>query len=91
MSDDRYRELQLALLTNPAIGPEIPGSGGLRKIRWSLPGCGKRGGVRVIYFWIRSADEIYRLLAYAKNDRADLTQDQIRQLRRLVAEELGDG
>ena len=61
MDDDRYRELQALLIENPEIGDLIQGSGGLRKIRWKLTGRGKRGGVRVIYYWAVSVDQIRML------------------------------
>ncbi len=51
LDDDEYRALQLTLLLRPEQGPLIPGSGGLRKIRWGKEGRGKRGGLRVIYYW----------------------------------------
>ena len=51
MDDDLYRQLQNFLIEQPDAGDLIEGTGGLRKVRWKLPGTGKRGGVRVIYFW----------------------------------------
>jgi mRNA-degrading endonuclease RelE of RelBE toxin-antitoxin system len=50
LDDDEYRELQKVLMDNPETGNIIPGSGGLRKVRWRAPGRGKRGGYRVIYY-----------------------------------------
>ena len=88
LSDEDYRGLQLALLLRPEQGRVIPGSGGLRKIRWKAKGKGKRGGIRVIYYWITAADTIFMLLAYEKSAREDLTPTQARVLRRLVREEL---
>jgi mRNA-degrading endonuclease RelE of RelBE toxin-antitoxin system len=61
MDDDRYRELQALLIDNPEIGDLVQGSSGLRKIRWKLAGRGKRGGVRVIYCWAVSVDQIRML------------------------------
>ena len=89
LSDEEYRGLQLALLLRPEQGNVIPGSGGLRKIRWRTKGKGKRGGIRVIYYWITSEDTIYMLLLYEKSDRVDLTPAQTRILTRLVRKELG--
>jgi mRNA-degrading endonuclease RelE of RelBE toxin-antitoxin system len=67
----------------------IVGSGGLRKIRWQGSGRGKRGGTRVIYYWIRDRELILMLLAYAKADQEDLTAEQLKILRRVVKEEFG--
>lgn len=88
LSDAEYTRLQMALVLRPGMGDLIPGTGGLRKIRWgeSARGRGKRGGVRVIYYWYRSESLIYLLLAYSKTERDDLTPEQKRILRKLVAE-----
>jgi len=88
LTDDEYRRLQLALLLRPEQGALIPGSGGLRKMRWAATGSGKRGGLRVIYYWIAGRDVAYMLFAYRKNVQEDLTPAQLRVLRRLVREEL---
>ena len=82
LSDDEYAELQQALAANPSAGDVIPGSGGLRKIRWAIRGHGKRGGVRVIYYHLTSRDQFYMLLVYGKNEQDDLTPEQLRMLRR---------
>ena len=66
----------------------IPGSGGLRKLRWAGSGRGKRGGLRVIYYWRPDEEAFYMLYAYAKNEQGDLTPAQVRTLARLVREEL---
>jgi len=84
MNDDQYRELQERLIENPEIGDLIQGSGGLRKIRWKLTGRGKRGGVRVIYYWAVSADQIRMLYVYSKCDQEDLTNAQLKVLRQVV-------
>ena len=84
MSDDEYRALQQALIIRPDTGPIIQGTGGLRKVRWRMDGHGKSGGVRIIYYWLTAEEQIYRLYAYAKNEREDLTQSQKRQLRQIV-------
>jgi hypothetical protein len=89
MDDDQYRLLQLRILVDPAIGDLIPGSGGLRKVRVGIPGHGKRGGARVIYYLASARGQVYLLLAYAKSDQADLTPGQLRTLRALVLEEFG--
>jgi mRNA-degrading endonuclease RelE of RelBE toxin-antitoxin system len=88
LSDDEYRALQLALLFRPENGALIKGSGGLRKLRWKRKGSGKRGGIRLIYYWDNPKDSIYMLLPYKKTAKVDLTRAQIKVLRRLVEEEL---
>ena len=86
ISDDEYRKLQLALVLRPEAGKIISGSGGLRKIRWKSGGSGKRGGLRLIYFWDVPEDTIYMLLIYKKSKQEDLTQSQLKILRNLVKE-----
>ena len=88
LSDEEYRGLQLALLLRPEQGALIPKGGGLRKVRWKASGRGKRGGVRLIYFWDKNDETIYMLFVYVKSDKEDLTQSQLRILAKLVREEL---
>ncbi|OBS09602.1 type II toxin-antitoxin system RelE/ParE family toxin [Acidihalobacter prosperus] len=91
VDDEGYAELQHALIRRPDLGDLIPGSGGLRKVRWAQRGRGKRGGIRVIYYWYDPEHMIYMLLAYAKNEQENLMQDQIKVLRKLIEEEFGRG
>jgi hypothetical protein len=65
----------------------ISQSGGLRKIRWSRAGRGKRGGVRAIYYWIVAKDQILMLFLYSKNEKDDLTSTQLKVLREIVEKE----
>lgn len=87
MNDDEYRALQIFLSAKPDAGDLIPGSGGLRKVRWRSGTTGKRGGVRLIYYWVVHRETILFLFAFRKNERSDLTPDQLRFLRRIVEEE----
>ena len=89
LDDEEYHALQLALVHRPERGAVIRGSGGLRKIRWSRSGQGKRGGLRLIYFWHKASETFYMLYAYPKNEQEDLTAPQLRVLARLVREEFG--
>jgi mRNA-degrading endonuclease RelE of RelBE toxin-antitoxin system len=86
LDDDEYARLQLGLALRPDWGKVIPGSGGLRKVRWAGSGRGKRGGLRIIYYWQTAEDQIWLLLAYPKSERDDLSLDEIKQLKRLVEE-----
>lgn len=88
LRDDEYRLLQAQLVQRPDAGKIIPGSGGLRKLRWSASGRGKRGGARVIYYWLVSDEVILMLFAFFKNEQADITPDQLKQLKKLVEGEL---
>ena len=85
LPDEEYRMLQTALMFRPDAGDIIRGGGGLRKVRWNLPGMGKRGGLRVIYYW-DPPDTIYMLLPYKKTDQDDLTPEQMKFLRVMVKE-----
>jgi hypothetical protein len=87
LADEEYRQLQAMLVERPTAGVVISGSGGLRKLRWSLPGRGKRGGARLIYYWAISRDQILMLFVFAKNERSDLTPGQLAVLRQIVEEE----
>lgn len=89
VDDEEYRLLQARLIANPDAGDLIPRSGGLRKIRMRVAGRGKRGGARVIYYWVTAKSQIYMLLAYAKNVQEDLTEEQLRVMRDLVKQEFG--
>jgi hypothetical protein len=88
LPDEEIRRLQLALLLRPEQGLLIPAGGGLRKLRWKKPGGGKRGGLRILYYWDKPADRIYMIYAYDKRVQADLTKSQVKSLARLVREEL---
>jgi hypothetical protein len=87
ISEEEYRLLQLHLVNKPDAGKVIPGSGGLRKLRWSAGGHGKSGGMRVIYFWVVSHDTILLLYAYFKSKQDDLTPEQLQQIRKVVEKE----
>ncbi len=73
------------IAANPEAGDVIPDTGGLRKVRWSRQGTGKRGGVRVIYFYHDADMPLYLMLIYAKAQRADLTPDEKRRAQALIA------
>ncbi len=87
LDDDAYRALQISLALRPEQGALIPGGGGLRKLRWGAKGRGKRGGVRVIYYWAVDENVCYLAYLYAKNAQGDLTPTQLRVLARVVREE----
>ncbi|MCW8829220.1 MAG: type II toxin-antitoxin system RelE/ParE family toxin [Gammaproteobacteria bacterium] len=87
LSDDEYTGLQALLMEHPDAGVIVPGSGGVRKLRWAVSGRGKRGGIRVIYYWKCADDEIWMLTLYAKNERSTIPAHILKQ----IAEEIGNG
>ena len=89
--DDALQGIQEILLVDPEAGDVIPGGGGLRKLRVPLPGRGKRGGARVIYYWWARREHCYLVYAYAKNVQSDLTREQLKQLARIMKQETHDG
>jgi len=84
--DEEERGLLVDYLAyNPTAGELIPGTGGVRKLRWALEGRGKRGGARVVYYYHSEAMPLFALTAYAKNEQADLRQADRNDFRRLTA------
>ena len=81
LSDDEYSKLQQALLSNPEAGAIIPGSGGVRKLRWGVAGRGKRGGIRVIYFLRTRHGQIWMLTLYAKNAAENISADVLKRIK----------
>ena len=84
-SEPELAELIDHVAHNPEAGDVIPGTGGVRKLRWSRPGSGKRGGARVVYFYYRPDRPLYLLLAYAKAQATDLTPDEKRAVAAFAA------
>ena len=84
--DDSYRKFQMHLMESPEAGDLIKGAGGLRKIRYqdARRGKGKRGGLRIIYFWRRTNYEFWLFTVFDKNEADDLTTEQRRILRTLL-------
>ena len=87
LDDEEYASLQSALMADPEAGVVVPGSGGVRKLRWAAKGRGKRGGFRVIYFVRRKDGVIWMLTIYPKNVRDSVPAHVLRQIRK----ELEDG
>ena len=90
LPDDSYRKLQTELIKDPELGDIIKGSGGIRKYRWAVPGRGKSGGLRIIYYWITADEQIYMLYAYPKSKQENMSPAQIKLLKSVVEEELSN-
>jgi hypothetical protein len=90
LSDESYRELQQALMENPELGDLMPGAGGFRKARWHDPrrGKGKRGGLRVIYYYLTADHQIWFFTLYDKDEAADLNADEKKALKKAIQTEL---
>lgn len=83
LSDEEYSEFQKYLSHQPLAGDIIQNTGGLRKVRWSLGNTGKRGGVRIIYYYVTKEEQIRLLLIYKKGVQDNLTEQQKKILRQL--------
>ena len=90
LDDDSYAALQVFLSEHPDAGEIIRGSGGIRKIRWRSKGRGKRGGSRIVYYWLVAENHIYLLTLYGKGVKDDLTPGE-RAAWRKVVREIEDG
>lgn len=84
LSDEEYTLFQKHLVERPDAGDVIKGSGGCRKVRWAAGGKGKRGGVRVVYYWIGAKDHIHLLVIYGKSDQENLTPDDLKRVKVLL-------
>jgi hypothetical protein len=89
VSDDEYSLFQNLLIENPTMGAIIKNSGGIRKTRIAAKGKGKRGGARILYYWISNEEQIFMLLAYTKNETDNLSAEQLKILKTIVKNELG--
>lgn len=87
LSDDEYRLLQEALLRRPEQGPMIKETGGARKLRWGEEGRGRRGGLRVIYYWHSEREMFLMLYSYRKTEQKDLTASQRKVLAQVIRQE----
>lgn len=84
LSDDEYCELQQFLDEHPESGTIVPGSGGVRKLRWSFKGRGKRGGLRVIYYLRLAVGEIWMITIYSKNIRENIPGHVLKQMKEVL-------
>jgi len=90
LADDQYRALQIELANNPELGDLMPGTGGFRKFRWAdtRRGKGRRGGLRVIYYYFPDAQQIWLMTLFGKNEAADLTPAEKKALKAAIEAEL---
>lgn len=86
LSDFDLNALEESIALRPDAHPVIAGTGGVRKARWARPGKGKRGGLRIVYYFQVRPELVYILDIYAKNEKSDLNAADKRELRRIVAE-----
>jgi len=84
LDDESYAEFQQELARNPEKGPVISGTGGLRKVRWKLPGKGKSGGIRIIYLYLKLRGRIYLIFVFSKDECDNLTTAQKAELKKWV-------
>ena len=90
LDDDSFLVLQRLLMLNPEAGDVIPGTGGLRKLRFGdeRRGKGKRGGLRVIYYWWDAGSQFWLFTVYDKEEMSDLTKAQRQLLKEMIKKEL---
>jgi len=84
LAEDERLQLIAFVGANPEAGDVIPEAGGVRKVRWAAKGRGKRGGIRVIYYFHNDAFPVFLLTVYSKNQKANLTKTERIELKALV-------
>lgn len=84
LSEEDLRELEVFLCKYPDKGDLIQGTGGLRKLRWSLKNKGKRAGIRTLYIDFAIHEKIYLITVYAKSEKIDLTMDEKNIVRKMI-------
>ena len=90
LTDDDYAKLQGHMNAHPESGAVVPGSGGVRKLRWGMTGRGKRGGLRVIYYLRRRPDQIWMLTLYGKNAQENIPAHLLRQMKEAIDDDQDD-
>ena len=90
LTDDEYRQLHTEMQANPQAGDVMPRTGGFRKLRWAdgRRGKGKRGGLRVIYYWLLDDGQFWMFAIYDKDELETLTSDQEKSLKAAIGNEL---
>lgn len=86
LKDDEYADFQKSLSANPDAGDLIPGSGGVRKIRWGLDGKGKRGGLRMIYYLRNTKNQIWLLTLYPKSVKENMPAHILKKIKEEIDE-----
>lgn len=84
LTDEELRKLENSILENPQIGKIVKGIGKLRKMRFSLPGRGKRGSMRICYVDFLIQETVYMITAYAKNERENLSQKERNDIKKAI-------
>ncbi len=90
LSEEEYRLFQIKLVDDPEAGKIIIGSGGIRKIRWSGSGRGKRGGSRILYYWHNKQGLLLMLFIFKKSEKDDLTKSQLKTLKTIVRSNINE-
>jgi hypothetical protein len=90
LSDEGYRELQAEIVRNPECGDIMPGTGGFRKMRWAdtRRGKGRRGGLRLIYYYFNSDQQVWLMAIYGEDEASDLTAKDKSALKAVIEREL---
>jgi mRNA-degrading endonuclease RelE of RelBE toxin-antitoxin system len=90
LPDDEYRQLQNQLVISPELGDMMPGTGGFRKLRWADPkrGKGRRGGLRIIYYYFLTDQQIWLMTLYDKDEASDLSPKVKKALKGAIENEL---